>query len=208
MQALSIAILFYLSTALATAQSINLTVNTGTVLHSVDPRIYGQSLEPGGIWGEVVRNRSFEETLTQGVWKANGGVLEAAAGNMEARFRFGAEGWRDYDLTIDALRSAGNGVLVIAVRSDPSAHYALSLGGASGFELTRTADDSAATVLQTAPGSSKTAGGTGTCEDRCDAPQAWIDGRMLFDVSYPEARRTDRHSSACAAAPPVSPISV
>ena len=90
MQALSIAIFFYLSAGLASAQNVNLTVNTDTVLHSIDPKIYGQSIN-GGIWGEAVRNRSFEQTLTQGVWTVNGSVLEAAAGDGDSRFRFAAE---------------------------------------------------------------------------------------------------------------------
>ena len=41
MQALSIAILFYLSAGLAPAQNGNLTVNTDTVLYFIDPKIYG-----------------------------------------------------------------------------------------------------------------------------------------------------------------------
>ena len=74
-----------LAAGLASAQTVNLTVNTGTVLHPVDPKIYGQFLEHiyhsvnGGIWGEVVWNRSFEETLTEGAWTVNGEVLQATA---------------------------------------------------------------------------------------------------------------------------------
>src|ERR1035438_7389616 len=70
------AAVFCLAAGMASAQTVSLTVNTGTVLHTIDPKMYGQSLEPiyhsvnGGIWGEVVWNRSFEETLTQGAWKA------------------------------------------------------------------------------------------------------------------------------------------
>ena len=102
-----------LAAGLAPAQTVNLTVNTGTVLHPVDPKIYGQFLEHiyhsvnGGIWGEVVWNRSFEETLTEGEWTVNGEVLQATAGEAESRFRFGAEGWRDYELTLDMMRPAG-----------------------------------------------------------------------------------------------------
>ena len=170
---------------MASAQTVSLTVNTDTVLHSIDPRIYGQSLDPaGGIWGEVVWNRSFEETLTQGAWKVNGGVLEAAAGNGDSRFRFGAETWRDYDLTLDALRPAGNGVLVVAVRSNRNANYALSLGGAGGFELTRTTEDSATTVLQSTPGQLEN-GRWYKVRVKIEGTrlQAWVDGRMLFDAS-------------------------
>jgi alpha-N-arabinofuranosidase len=161
MQALSLAIrrrmshsrimtkaaLFCLVAGMASAQTVSLTVNTGTVLHAIDEKIYGQFLEHiyhsanGGLWGDVVWNRSFEEALTQGAWKVNGGVLEAAAGNGGSRFRLGAETWRDYDLTVDVSRPAGNGVLAVAVRSNRNANYALSLGGAGGFELSRTADN-------------------------------------------------------------------
>ncbi len=106
-----------LAAGLASAQTVNLTVNTGTVLHPVDPKIYGQFLEHiyhsvnGGIWGDVVWNRSFEETLTDGAWTVNGEVLQATAGAAESRFRFGSEAWRDYELTLDMMRPAGNGVL-------------------------------------------------------------------------------------------------
>jgi alpha-N-arabinofuranosidase len=182
MQALSIAIFFYLSAGFATAQSVNLTVNTDTVLHSIDPKIYGQSVNRG-IWGEAVRNRSFEQTLTQGVWKVKDGVLEAAGGTGDSQFRFGAETWRDYDLTIDALRPSGNAVLVIAVRSNRNAHYALSLGGAGGFELTRTTDTGAATVLQSTAGKLEN-GRWYKLRVKIDGTrlQVWIGGQMLFDV--------------------------
>ena len=75
MQALSIFIGSCLSAGILSAQTVGLTVNTDTVLHSIDPKIYGQSLDPShGIWGDVVRNRSFENSLTQGAWKINGVV--------------------------------------------------------------------------------------------------------------------------------------
>jgi len=129
MQALSIAILFYLSAGLAIGQNVNLTVNTDNVLHSIDPKIYGQSIN-GGILGEAVRNRSFEQTLTQGVWKVNGGVLEAAAVDGDSRFRFGAETWGDQELSVDAMRPSGNGILTVGELSDRKAGFVLSLGGA------------------------------------------------------------------------------
>ena len=130
MQALSIAILFYLSAGVAPAQNVNLTVNTDTVLHSIDPQIYGQSINRG-IWGEAVWNRSFEQTLTQGVWRVNGGVLEATAGDGDSRFRFGAEIRGDHELSVDAMRPSGNGILTVGELSDRKTGFVLSLGGAS-----------------------------------------------------------------------------
>src|ERR1039457_2871852 len=154
------AAMFCLAAGLASAQTASLTVNTGNVLHAIDPRIYGQSLEPadGGLWGEVVWNRSFEETLNWGAWNVNGGVLEAASGNDESRFEFGAETWRDYELTVDVMRPAGRGVLGVGVRKDYIIeNFALSLGGTSGLELARTvylsnASRHQTTVLQTVAG--------------------------------------------------------
>ena len=207
MQALSIAIFFYLSAGLATAQSVYLTVNTDTVLHSIDPKIYAQSID-GGIWGEAVWNRSFEEALTQGVWKVKDGVLEAAGADGDSQFRFGTETWRDYDLTADALRPAGNGVLVVAVRSDRNANYALSLGGPGGFELTRTTDTGAATVLQSA--AEKLENGRWykvRVKIEGTRLQVWIDGRMLFDVSAPDGPSNGQAFFAVRSGAPVSPIS-
>jgi alpha-N-arabinofuranosidase len=189
------AAVFCLAAGMASAQTVSLTINTGTVLHGIDQKIYGQSLEPvyhsvnGGLWGDVVWNRSFEETLTQGAWKVAGGVLEAAAGNIDSRFRIGDEIWRDYDLTVDAVRPAGNGLLALAVRSSGNANYELSLGGADGFAVTRTANNpetrrSETKVLQTAAGTIEN-GHWYRVRVKVEATrlQVWLDGKVLFDLS-------------------------
>ncbi len=189
------AAVFCLAAGLASAQTLSLTVNTGTVLHGIDPKIYGQFLEHiyhsvnGGIWGEVVWNRSFEETLTQAAWKVNGEVLEAAGENAESRFRFGAETWRDYDLTVDVSRPAGNGVVAVAVRSTRSANYTLSLGGAGGIELTRTTENPRTRrpetiVLQNAAGRMEN-GRWYSVRIKIEGTrlQVWLATRMLFDLS-------------------------
>ena len=187
------AAVFCLAAGLASAQTVSLTVNTGTVLHAIDQKIYGQFLEHiyhsvnGGIWGEVVWNRSFEETLTEGAWKVNGGVLEAG-GNGGSRFRFGAETWRDYELSVDLTRPSGDGVLAIAVRSNRNANYALSIGGAGGFELTRTADNPQTrqpetVVLQSTAGKVEN-GRWYNVRIRMEGTrlQAWLDDKVLFDL--------------------------
>ena len=188
---MSKAAVFCLAAGLASAQSVSLTVNTGTVLHAIDPKIYGQTMEPviGGLWGEVVWNGSFEEALTEGAWKVNGGVLEAAGGKGDSRFRFGAETWRDYELSVDLMRPAGEGAITVAVRSNRDANYALSMGGAGGFELTRTADNpqtrrAETVVLQNATGKLEN-GRWYNARIRAEGTrlQAWLDGKVLFDLS-------------------------
>ena len=184
------AAMFCLAAGLASAQTASLTVNTGNVLHAIDPKIYGQSLESanGGLWGEVVWNRSFEETLTWGAWKVNGGVLEAAGGNDESRFSFGAETWRDYELTVDVMRPAGSGVLSVGVRRNfMIENFALSLGGTGGFELARTvykASRHQTTVLQTIARQIEN-GRWYKVRVRIEGTrlQVWLDGKVLCDAS-------------------------
>ena len=189
------AAVFCLAAGMASAQTVSLTINTGTVLHGIDEKIYGQFLEHiyhsvnGGLWGEVVWNRSFEETLTEGEWKVAGGVLEGASGNGHARFRLGAETWRDYELSVDVSRPAGNATLAVAVRGNRSANYALSLGGAGGFELTRTADNPQTrrpetSVLQSAAGQMENGRWYGV-RIRIEGTrlEVWLDGKVLFDLT-------------------------
>ncbi len=184
-----------LAAGLASAQTVNLTVNTGTVLHPVDPKIYGQFLEHiyhsvnGGIWGDVVWNRSFEETLTEGVWTVNGEVLQTTGGDTESRFRFGSEAWRDYELTLDMMRPAGGGVLAVGVRSNRNANYVLSMGGAGGFDLARTADNPRTRrpetiVLQNAAGTLENGRWYNVrMKIERDRLQVTVDGKLLFDLS-------------------------
>jgi alpha-N-arabinofuranosidase len=184
-----------LAAGLAPAQTVSLTVNTGTVLHSIDPKIYGQFLEHiyhsvnGGIWGDVVWNRSFEETLTEGAWTVNGEVLQSTAADTESRFRFGSEAWRDCELTLDLMRPSGNAVLVIGVRSTRNANYALRMGGAGGFELSRTVNNSRTQqpqtiVLQNAAGKLEN-GRWYNLRLKIDRErlQVTVDGILLFDLS-------------------------
>ncbi|MEO8369691.1 MAG: alpha-L-arabinofuranosidase C-terminal domain-containing protein [Candidatus Solibacter sp.] len=186
------AVLFWLAAGMAAAQSVTLTVNTNGSLHTIDEKIYGQFLEHiyhsvnGGVWGEVVWNRSFEESLAEGLWKVSSGVLEAAG---DGRFRFGAETWRDYEVSLDVARPTSAGVLSIGVRSNRGANYALSMGGPRGYELSRTALSPAtrnaeSVVLQTAAGQLENARWY-NLRLRVEGQrlQVWLDGRVLFDVS-------------------------
>ena len=73
---------------------------------------------------------------------------------------------------------------MVAVRSNRNAHYALSLGGAGGLQLTQTTDTAATTVLQTVAGKFEN-GRWYKLRVKIDGTrlQVWIDGQMLFDVS-------------------------
>ena len=172
------AVMFWLAAGVAAAQSVSLTINTSGSLHTIDEKIYGQTLADGGVWGEVVSNRSFEESLAEGPWKVNNGVLEASG---DGRFRFGSEAWRDYEVSLDVARPVGSSaVLSVGVRSTRNANYTLAMGGPRGYELSR-ADT---VVLQTAAGQMEAARWY-NLRLRVEGQrlQVWLDGRVLFDVS-------------------------
>jgi alpha-N-arabinofuranosidase len=126
-----------LAAAPAFAQAVHLKVDTTQTLHSIDPKIYGQFLEHiyhsvnGGVWGEVVWNRSFEERLSPGDWRTRGGVLVSPpASDQVSRFLIGAETWRDYDFLTDLQRTSGDGAIQIAVRSSRGNNVTVSFEGA------------------------------------------------------------------------------
>jgi hypothetical protein len=67
------AIVFVASLGLASAQPVRLSVTTPIVVHSIDDRIFGQSVT-GGIWGEAVRNGKFAENAAH--WRTIDGGIE------------------------------------------------------------------------------------------------------------------------------------
>ncbi len=71
----NICLIFVFALAPSFAQAVRLKVDTSTVVQQIDPKIYGQFLEHiyhsvnGGVWGEVVWNRSFEERFSPEDWR-------------------------------------------------------------------------------------------------------------------------------------------
>lgn len=120
----NLCLFFAVTLAPTFAQPVHLKVDTTQVVRQIDPNIYGQFLEHiyhsvnGGIWGEVVWNRSFEDRLSPDDWHTHAGVLMSPpASDHESRFAIGADTWRDYDFLIDIRRTAGEGAIKVGVRS-------------------------------------------------------------------------------------------
>jgi alpha-N-arabinofuranosidase len=112
-----------LPTFLSAQSAVNLKVDTGQVVREIDPKIYGQFLEHiyhsvnGGVWGEVVWNRSFEERLSPDDWRVRDGVLASPAGMANySRFLIGGEAWRDYDFWADVHKTSAAGTVTVAAR--------------------------------------------------------------------------------------------
>ena len=126
---------------LCAQSAVQLKVDTGQPVREIDPKIYGQFLEHiyhsvnGGVWGEVVWNRSFEERLSPDDWRVHDGLLlspaNASPANApkESRFLIGGEAWRDYDFWVDVHRTSDAGSVVIAARVARANGIRLELDG-------------------------------------------------------------------------------
>ena len=117
------------------AQPVHLKVDTTQVVREIDPKIYGQFLEHiyhsvnGGVWGEVVWNRSFEERLSTDDWRTRAGVLLSPPETArESRFPIGAETWADYDFFVDIRKTGGEAILA-GVRASRAGGIMLSFEG-------------------------------------------------------------------------------
>jgi alpha-N-arabinofuranosidase len=148
----------FLLAALALAQQpVHLKIDATQVVREIDPKVYGQFLEHiyhsvnGGVWGEVVWNRSFEERLSPDDWRVRGGVLVTPPpADRESRFMIGSEAWGDYDYFADFRRTSGDGALLAGVRSSRAGNITLTLDGKQA-ELARSARGAAKSSLGTAP---------------------------------------------------------
>ncbi len=115
---------------------VKLTLETDKVLNTIDPRVYGHFLEhiyhscDGGLWGELVWNRSFEENEA-GRWKwRKSGVIAQEGMGTNIRLVFGDASWTDYDYTLEARKTGGSeGFLVLFRVQNEKDFYWCNLGG-------------------------------------------------------------------------------
>jgi alpha-N-arabinofuranosidase len=113
-------------------------VNTANVLNTIDEKIYGHFLEHiyhsanGGLWGELVWNRSFETSGSSGggIWSIEGNELVQSSLSADVHTEFGDTAWTDYELTLQAQKTGGNEGFLILFRAPNSDNfYWLNLGG-------------------------------------------------------------------------------
>ncbi len=170
---------------------VKLSVDTDKVTHRVDPKVYGHFYEHiyhsanGGLWGNVVWNRSFEQMSESGWRIAGNAIRQNNTGRTDTTFEFGDVGWRDIDYTLQARKIGGaEGFLIPFGMQGRQGHLWLNLGGwknkAHGIEDFR--GGRKRLVGQRKPGSIKT-GRWYDIRIRTEGKrvQVWLDGKPLFD---------------------------
>ncbi len=111
------------------------TLNPDRVLNRIDEKVYGHFFEHiyhsanGGLWGELVWNRSFEEN-SAGLWQIEDGQVVQAGMGTDQRWMFGDSSWTDYEYTLEARKTGGaEGFLVLFRIAGPNQFYWYNIGG-------------------------------------------------------------------------------
>lgn len=114
---------------------ISYTIDPAQVVNPIDEKVYGHFFEHiyhsanGGLWGELVWNRSFEEN-NAGQWRIEDGVVVQNGMGTDQRLTFGDVNWTDYEFTLEAQKTGGSeGFLILFRETSPQAHYWYNLGG-------------------------------------------------------------------------------
>lgn len=115
-----------------------LSIDPDKVLGRIDEKIYGHFLEHiyhsvnGGLWGEMIWNRSFEELPggNAGHWSIEGNEIMQSNISENIRLVFGNPQWRDYEYTLEAKKKRGSeGFLIMFRVAEADQFYWYNLGG-------------------------------------------------------------------------------
>jgi len=125
-----------LSGLCASAEDVSLTVHPDRVVNRIDEKVYGHFLEHiyhscnGGLWGELVWDRSFEGAGAGVAWSHQGDCLVQNGAGSDVRLVFGSPQWSDFELTLDACKTGGDeGFLILLRAVNHGEFYWANLGG-------------------------------------------------------------------------------
>jgi len=119
-------------------ESISISINPSKVEGRIDEKIYGHFLEHiyhsvnGGLWGELVWNRSFEELAgaSRGKWTIQDDTIVQSKIADNVRLVFGNKQWSDYEFSVEAQRTDGAEAFLILFRVlNEEEFYWYNIGG-------------------------------------------------------------------------------
>jgi alpha-L-arabinofuranosidase len=181
--------------ALRAAEPVALAVDPGKVENRIDEKVYGHFLEHiyhsvnGGLWGDLVWDRSFEGAGGGVAWKVEGDCLVQEGAASDVRLLFGDPSWSDYELTLEARKTGGEEGFQVLLRAlDKKQFYWANLGGwgNKGHALERgiKGEDRWRGVTKRHDGPIET-GRWYKIRARCDGPriQVWLDGTRVIDYT-------------------------
>lgn len=181
----------------AAPRRVALQIDASKVLHRIDENVYGHFLEHiyhsvnGGLWGELVWNRSFEHN-DAGAWRIDGGAVIQESRATNQRFVFGDPSWGDYEFSLRARKTGGaEGFLILFRVKGPNEFYWCNLGGwgnaRHAIERGLAGGRRWGVVGPSIPGSIET-GKWYEIRVRCEGRRfrIWLDGNPLIDYTDDE----------------------
>ncbi|MBN2316562.1 MAG: DUF1080 domain-containing protein [Sedimentisphaerales bacterium] len=121
--------------AQTSSSTVSLTLHPDNVVGRIDEKIYGHFLEHiyhscnGGLWGDLIWNRSFEQNEL-GYWTIRDGRVVQEGMGTNVRLTFGDVEWRDYEFTLEAKKTGGQeGFLILFRIKNEKEFYWCNLGG-------------------------------------------------------------------------------
>ena len=176
---------------------VHLNIDADQVVNRVDEKIYGHFLEHiyhscnGGLWGELVWNRSFEQNAS-GQWMAQDDCIVQTSLSPDVRLTFGDSAWSDYQYTLQARKEGGSeGFLILLRVQGPDDFYWVNLGGWNnqrhGLERGRSGEGRWHTVGPVIDGSIERDHWY-TIRARCEGSrlQVWLDDQQVIDFTDDE----------------------
>jgi alpha-N-arabinofuranosidase len=134
--ALTCLLIVGLSGPVTPAADVALTLHPDRVLNRIDEKVYGHFLEHiyhscnGGLWGELVWDRSFEGGGAGTAWERREDWIAQHGSAADVRLVFGEPTWSDYEFTVEARKTGGDeGFLIILRALNNKEFYWANLGG-------------------------------------------------------------------------------
>jgi len=120
----------------APAADVSLIAHPDHVVNRIDEMVYGHFLEHiyhscnGGLWGELVWDRSFEGGGAGATWTLQDGCVAQEGAAADVRLLFGDPKWTDYEFTVEARKTGGEeGFLVLVRALNAKEFYWANFGG-------------------------------------------------------------------------------
>jgi alpha-N-arabinofuranosidase len=173
---------------------VSVRIDPDRIVNRIDDKIYGHFLEHiynsvnGGLWGELIWNRSFELNDV-GNWRVDQGVLTQDNLGPNRRFLFGDAAWDDYEFTLRAKKTGGHeGFLILFRVNSDEEFYWCNLGGWGNarHQIERGLDDGRRwqAVGPSVPGKIESDRWY-RIKVRCEGHhiQVWLDDELLLDFT-------------------------